>query len=139
MSHHEEMPEQETLRRRLRAAMLLCDLSLQELAGRIDPSEKLSARTLRKLTNAESEIRLRALRPIAEAMGIPIEWFTAASIWAPFQGAAATPEFEERLAAVERELQNLRSPHAPESASAPGPRRRAKRPAQGGSRQGDER
>ena len=40
---------QDTMQRRLRAARALQGVSLKELASRLDPSWKLSERTLRKL------------------------------------------------------------------------------------------
>lgn len=96
------LPEQETLRRRLRAARLMQRVeSLEELAARIDPTEKLSARTLRKLENRESEITLRALRPIAAALDVPLEWFTTPEpVWAPYR-AAPGEDFEARLRRLE--------------------------------------
>ena len=123
---HDELPEQETLRRRLRAAMLIRDVTLQQLASRIDESEKLSARTLRKLTNAESEIRLRALRPIADALEVPLDWFLSDSIFDPFKPRPVTPEFERRLRELEEAQAELRSllDHEPPSAAAPSTSRR---------------
>lgn len=127
--------DQEEVRHRFKAARILRRItSYEELAARIDPSEKLSARTLRKLDNREAEITLRALRPIAEALDIPLEWFTTPeAVWAPFEGGPGV-SFEERLRQIEAEHRELgelvrrhleAEPGADAPAPAPHPGRRA--------------
>jgi transcriptional regulator with XRE-family HTH domain len=102
-----EFPEQTVLRRRLRAARALQDVSIRELASRLDPSWKLSERTLRKLEGGESDITERALRPIADALDVPFGWLTSADPLQPWRTAASpelAAEFERRLAALEARL-----------------------------------
>lgn len=97
--------------------------SLEELAARIDPTEKLSARTLRKLENRESEITMRALRPIAAALKVPLGWFLADSIFdrygddvSPFQ--RELERVKSRLDEIEDQLGNGNGPEAPPTTSA---------------------
>jgi transcriptional regulator with XRE-family HTH domain len=98
------LPDQRTLQRRLRAARALQDVTLRALAERLDPSWKLSERTLRKLESGESEVTERALQPIAAALEVPYGWFTTDDPFAPWRGAespALAAEFERRLRALE--------------------------------------
>jgi transcriptional regulator with XRE-family HTH domain len=80
------LPDQRTLQRRLRAARALQDITVRALAERLDPSWKLSERTLRKLETGESEVTERALRPIADALEMPYQWFVTDDPLAPFRG-----------------------------------------------------
>lgn len=118
------LPEQERLRRRLRAVRIMVGLTLRELAEKLDPTWKLSERTLRKLENNESEITERALRPIAEAMDWPYAWFITDDPAAPWrrgvENQELAEEFERRLALLEANLRALgvelpRSDAPPES------------------------
>lgn len=125
MSNPDVLPEQETLRRRMRAARTLCDITLQDLAARIDPTEKLSERTLRKLEGGESDIHLRQLRPIADALGIPIAWFTIEGpVWEGLE-SESSPRFQRQLDRLTARLgeieQLLKIPHhqAPATEAAP--------------------
>jgi transcriptional regulator with XRE-family HTH domain len=99
-------PDQQALQRRLRAALTLQGVTLRALAERLDPSWKLSERTLRKLTSGESDVTERSLRPIADALEVPYEWFTTGDVFAPWRGAdpARAEEFERRLAALEAQI-----------------------------------
>jgi transcriptional regulator with XRE-family HTH domain len=101
------LPDQRTLQRRLRAARALQDVTLQALAQHLDPSWKLSERTLRKLEGGESPITERSLRPIADALEVPYGWFTADDPFAPWRGAESpeqAAEFERRLRALEARI-----------------------------------
>lgn len=103
----DRLPEQETLRRRLRAARALHDLTLEALAERIPRMEKLGARTLRRLENGEAEITPRQIHPIAEALGMPDLWFlTEGNVWAAFE-IKASPEFQAQLRALEARMREI--------------------------------
>jgi transcriptional regulator with XRE-family HTH domain len=107
------LPEQTELRSRLRAARTLRQVSLKELADQLDPSWKLSERTLRKLESGESEITERALRPIAAALDVPFGWFVTEDPLGPWRGtenAELAAEFERRLAALESQIRDLATP-----------------------------
>lgn len=110
------MLDQATLRRRLRAARALQDVSLRELAGRLDPSWKLSERTLRKLESGESEVTERALHAIADALGVPFGWLIAEDPFGPWR-TTATPqmaaEFERRLSELEARIERESPRSAP--------------------------
>lgn len=85
------LPDQEALRRRLRAARALHDLTLEMLAQRIPPAHKLGARTLRRLENGEALITERHIPPIAQALGMPDDWFTTTDpVWAAFEAKSTT-------------------------------------------------
>jgi transcriptional regulator with XRE-family HTH domain len=104
------LPEQSELRSRLRAARTLQGVTLKDLAARLDPSWKLSERTLRKLENGESDITERALRPIAEALEVPYQWLIAPDPFGPWRVASpeAQAEFERRLSALEARIERER-------------------------------
>lgn len=109
-----EFPEQAVLQRRLRAARALQDVSLKELASRLDPTWKLSERTLRKLEGGESTITERALRPIADALDVPFGWLTSEDPLQPWRATASpelAAEFERRLAALEAKV-GAPAPHS---------------------------
>jgi transcriptional regulator with XRE-family HTH domain len=92
----------------MRAARALQDITVRALAERLDPSWKLSERTLRKLETGESEITERALRPIADALEMPYQWFITPDPLAPFRGELSDAEaFESRLAALEERISEL--------------------------------
>ena len=114
------LPTQDELQRRLRAARALQGVTLAELAARIDPDERLSERTLRKLEAGDAEITRRYLRPIAKALHIPIRWFTDDDPLAPLRGGASPAEaedFERRLAALEARIAGVTglSPGGPQA------------------------
>lgn len=92
------LPPQDELRRRLRAARVLADLTLDELAARLSPDVGLSQRTLRKLEGGEAPIREPALRTLAPALGLPYEFFTIERI-----ADAFTPpdDWQARIEALE--------------------------------------
>lgn len=91
---------QDELRRRLRAARILRSVTLKELADRLDRSERLSERTLRKLENGESDVSERSLRPIAQALQIPYEWFIVEDVF--ISASNSDDAFEQRLISVQR-------------------------------------
>lgn len=104
------LPPQEDLKRRLRAGRVLADLTINELAERVDPDAGLGERTLRKLESGETQLRAPLLRELAEALDLPYEWFTVPSIAEVF---GTTPsgawrreiaELRDEIAAVRQEL-----------------------------------
>jgi transcriptional regulator with XRE-family HTH domain len=96
------LPSQEELRRRLRAARVLCDLTIADLASRIDTEAGMGERVLRRLEAGESKLRPPALRELANAMEIPYAWFTVPSITTAVALVGSEPgEFEERLRRLE--------------------------------------
>lgn len=95
------LPPQDELRRRLRAARVLRDLNVAELAARVDPEAGLGERTLRKLESGETKLRAPLLRELAVALDMPYSWFACASIEAQFKPSA---EWTDRLAALEARL-----------------------------------
>jgi transcriptional regulator with XRE-family HTH domain len=127
------LPEQERLRRRLRAVRIMVGITLTELADRLDPTWKLSERTLRKLENNEAPITERALRPIAEALDWPYAWFLTEDPAAPWRRGVENQElaveFERRLAALEATLRQAEEASEPDA-----PRRRAPRSRAGSAR-----
>ena len=108
------------LRLRLRAARVLMDLTVKDLAELVDPDDRLGERTLRKFEVGETALRPAILRALAAAMQIPYEWFTVASIWDVFklraelielaageiatQDAAPGMSFNERVEALEAKV-----------------------------------
>jgi len=109
------LPSQPDLQSRLRAARTLRQVTLKELASRLDASWKLSERTLRKLESGESEITERALRPIADALDVPYQWLIAPDPFAPWHAPSAEvqAEFERRLSALEARIEAASAPQAP--------------------------
>jgi transcriptional regulator with XRE-family HTH domain len=93
----ESLPEQEELRRRLRAARALKDLTVTQLAALLPPEAKLGERTLRKLESGESLLTPPIMRELAARMGLPYRWFAVPDLPAAIGGDT----FEERLAALE--------------------------------------
>lgn len=97
------LPEQEELRRRLRAARVLRDLTVVQLADLIPASARLGERTLRKLENGETQLTPPILRELAARLQLPYTWFTAPDLAAAIGGES----FEERLAALEQDRRAL--------------------------------
>lgn len=126
------LPSQDELRRRLRAGRVLADLTVAELAGKVDPEAGLGERTLRKLESGETQIRTPVLRELAWALGLPYAWFTVESIPAQFrpgdeQWYVDLAALAERQAAFEREIRgegsNGDSPQTPSATQPAGQRR----------------
>ena len=99
----ETLPEQEELRRRLRAARVLRDLTVAQLAAQIPSEAKLGERTLRKLEGGESQLTPPILRELAVRLGMPYAWFTVPDLGAAIGGET----FSERLANLERSQQAM--------------------------------
>lgn len=99
----EHLPEQEELRRRLKAARALRDLTLKQLAEQIPAEAKLGERTLRKLDSGESILTPPILRELAASMSLPYAWFTVPDLAAAVGGET----FEERLTLMERAMSEL--------------------------------
>lgn len=96
-----QLPSQDELRRRLRAARVLRDLNVAELAERVDPEAGLGERTLRKLESGETKLRAPILRELAVALQMPYSWFAVESIEDQFTPSA---EWTDRLEALEGRL-----------------------------------
>jgi transcriptional regulator with XRE-family HTH domain len=97
VSSVEYLPTQEELRRRLRAARALKDLTVAQLAASIPSEARLGERTLRKLENGETMLTPPLLRELAARLGLPYTWFTVPDLGAALGGET----FEERLSALE--------------------------------------
>lgn len=91
------LPEQEELRRRLRAARALRDLTVVQLAELIPAQARLGERTLRKLEGGESSLTPPVLRELAAQLNLPYAWFTVPDLGAAIGGET----FEERVQALE--------------------------------------
>lgn len=98
--------KQAELRRRLRAARVICDLKIDELARRIDPDSALGERTLRKLESGETKLRPPILRELAVAMGIPYFYFECEDVWEQFR-PNEPDEWTRRLRDVEARLEDI--------------------------------
>jgi transcriptional regulator with XRE-family HTH domain len=90
---------------------VLADLTVDELAARIDADAGMSVRTIRKYEGGETKLREPALRTLAAALELPYSWFTVRSISEQFEG---TPEFNDRLQRLEARLE---AGHGPVPAS----------------------
>jgi transcriptional regulator with XRE-family HTH domain len=102
---HEELPPQDELRRRLRAARVLQDLTIPDLCERIHPSARLGERTLRKLEGGETLFTIKELRELALALSIPLEWFTLPDPMQRIAGESADPaSLAARMTALERAI-----------------------------------
>lgn len=97
------MTSQQT-QRRIRAARALAGFdSVDDLAAHVD----MGATTLRKMERGERPVRPRELREIAEACGLPYEFFTE-----DFErlGAGPAEGVEDRLSALEEAVSLLADP-----------------------------
>lgn len=89
------LPDQDTLRRRVKAARQLAGYSVRELSDAIGENARLGERTLRKLEGGESQLQMPHLRAIAEACYLPVEFFTVDNIGMTLlAGAAISDEME---------------------------------------------
>lgn len=68
------MDPQET-RRRIRAARVLADVTVEQLAAKLGAG--LGSKTLGMIERGERDVHTRELRDIAAACGLPYEFFTA--------------------------------------------------------------
>lgn len=115
------LPSQEDLRRRMRAGRVLADITIEELAAKLPAEAEMGERVLRNLENGHTRIKPQALYLIADAIGLPVEWFLVTTIGDLFP-AASRSEFETRLARLEAALgavapQDSPTPPSAESAT----------------------
>lgn len=96
----DELPDQEELRRRLRAARALRGLHVTDVAALMPDSAKLSLSTLRKIEAGERKLDATVLRELAARIGVPYVWFTVPDVGQAVAGAGGET-FEDRLAALE--------------------------------------
>lgn len=96
----ETLPEQDELRRRLRAARALHDLTVERLAERIPAELRLGVRTLRKLESGERPLTEELCRQLATYVGVPFEWFTVPDVGEAVAARSAVT-FSDRIAALE--------------------------------------
>jgi transcriptional regulator with XRE-family HTH domain len=96
-------PDQEELRRRLRAARALKGLTQPGLAALIPADAKLSLSTLRKIESGERPLDPRTLRELATRIGVSYEWFLVPDLAEAVEGFA----LESRLRALEENLPKL--------------------------------
>jgi transcriptional regulator with XRE-family HTH domain len=97
----QSLPEQEDLRRRLKAARAIRDLTVAQLAELIPPEAKLSAKTLYKLEGGETLITLPILRELSARLGIPLAWFTVPDLPTALD---PDPSDADRVAKLEAEM-----------------------------------
>jgi hypothetical protein len=117
------VPEQEEIRRRIRAAMALADIrSWDELAARTP----MSRSTLKDLGTVRGRADETHLRVIAAACELPYAWFTVADLGRAVLREDEDPSMAERLEALERTVAAL----VRREGASPGP---AGRPGEGGS------
>lgn len=116
----DELPDQEELRRRLRAARALRGLHVTDLAKLMPPGTKLSLSTLRKIESGERRLDVAVLRELAARIGVPYVWFTVPDVGQAVAGAGGET-FEDRLVALEAAMgqvtQELRSSSAQRGAA----------------------
>src|SRR4051812_6119094 len=92
------MPDQDEIRRRIRAAMALADVgSWDELAARTP----LSRSTLKDLGTVRGRAEETHLRVIAAACGLPYAWFTVPDLRAAVAREDEEPSLAERVEALE--------------------------------------
>jgi hypothetical protein len=98
------MPDQDEIRRRIRAAMALADVgSWDELAARTP----LSRSTLKDLGTVRGRAEETHLRVIAAACGLPYAWFTVPDLGRAVSREDEVPAVAERLEALERTVAAL--------------------------------
>lgn len=103
--HHAPIElDQETLRRRLRAARILADVTVEQLAERVTPGSRLSQRTLHKLEQGDTPLTAPIMRELAAALDLPYAWFTVDSI----AQALAEPELHEQVSELQAAMAELR-------------------------------
>jgi hypothetical protein len=98
------VPDQEEIRRRIRAAMALADIrSWDDLAARTP----MSRSTLKDLGTVRGRADESHLRVIAAACGLPYAWFTVSDVSRAVLREDEDPSFAERLEALERTVAAL--------------------------------
>ena len=80
MIHPPNGLDQEVLRRRLRAARILADVTVEQLADMVTPGSRLSQRTLHKLEQGDTPLTPPIMKELADALDLPETWFTVPSI-----------------------------------------------------------
>jgi transcriptional regulator with XRE-family HTH domain len=95
-----DLPDQEELRRRLRAARALRDLSVVDVAERMPREAKLSLSTLRKIETGERRLDPVVLHELAARIGVPYAWFTVPDVAQAVLGSGGD-SLEDRLLALE--------------------------------------
>jgi transcriptional regulator with XRE-family HTH domain len=106
--HHEAIElDQEVLRRRLRAARILADVTVEQLAERVTPGSRLSQRTLHKLEQGDTPLTAPIMRELAAALDLPYEWFTVPSIGQ----ALAPPDLPRQVSEMRDALEALQADH----------------------------
>jgi hypothetical protein len=96
--------EQAEIRRRIRAAMALADISSwDELARRVP----LSRSTVKDLGTPRGRAEETHLRVIAAACDVPYAWFTVPDLRAAVARDDDEPSLAERVEAVERRIDAL--------------------------------
>lgn len=107
-----KLPEQDDLRRRLRAARVLADITVADLAKLVTPDSKLSERTLRKLEAGETLLTAPILRELAAALGFTYEWFTCDDLRTAMRSDDLEQELRDHRDQTEAALEQLRQAHA---------------------------
>jgi hypothetical protein len=98
------VPDQDEIRRRIRAAMALADISSwDDLAARTP----LSRSTLKDLGTIRGRADERHLRVIAAACDLPYAWFTIDDIGRAISRDDDEPAVAERVEALERQVSAL--------------------------------
>jgi hypothetical protein len=96
--------DQDEIRRRIRAAMALADISSwEELAERTP----MSRSTLKDLGTVRGRAEETHLRVIAAACGLPYAWFTVGDLGRAVSREDEEPTVAERLEALERQVAAL--------------------------------
>lgn len=94
----------------MRAARVLRNLSLKDVAAMSAPGDKLSERTLRAYESGERELTLRIIRSIASALSVPDLWFTVEDIVEAIveaKGPEVSAETARRLATFDARIRDL--------------------------------
>ena len=98
------MSDQQELRRRVRAAMALTDVtSWEQLAAKTGFSRSL----LKDAGTARGVLEERHLRVIAAKLEIPYAWFTVADVFEAISREEDEPSTPERLEALELQMRAL--------------------------------
>jgi len=104
--------DQEILRRRLRAARILADVTVEQLAERVTPGSRLSQRTLHKLEQGDTPLTAPIMRELAEALDLPYVWFTVPDIGlALVPPAQSQQELTQRVSEMRAALEELQAGH----------------------------
>jgi hypothetical protein len=96
--------DQEEIRRRIRAAMALADITSWEQLAERTP---LSRSTLKDLGTVRGRADETHLRVIAAACGLPYAWFTVPDLGRAVAREDDEPTVDERIEALERQVAAL--------------------------------